>query len=87
MTYLHVKYILLYIFILNLFDMFDLFLSFYIIALPSSLGIPSGKGMAHTFTGGVGGMGLLTRQFAVPKSRLLHRMNWKLGKKMSCILQ
>ena len=67
--------------------MFDLFLSFYIIALPSNLGILSGKGKGHTFTGGVRGMGLLTRQLAVPKSWLLQKRNWKIGKKMSCILQ
>ena len=29
--------------------MFDLFVFFYIIALPSSLDIPSGKGMAHIY--------------------------------------
>ena len=66
---------IIYIYTLNLFDMFDLFVFFYIIALPSSLGIPSGKGMACTFTSGVGGTGSLARQFVVPKSQPLPRMS------------
>ena len=59
--------------------MFDLLSFSHFTALQSSLVMMTGKVMGHSYTSGLRGMVLLTRQFVVKKSQHQMQMNWRSG--------
>ena len=69
------------------FDSFDIHIHnitvylFHFLALLRSLGIQIGRVMDHSFTSGIRGMALSTRQYVVVRSQPPPMMNWRPGRK------
>ena len=59
--------------------MFDLLSFSHFTPLQSSLVMMTGKVMGHSYTSGLRGTALLTRQFVVQKSRQQMQINWRRG--------
>ena len=65
------------------FDSFDIHsISISFLALLRSSGIQIGRVMDHSFTGGLRGTALSTRQYVVARSQPPLMMNWRPGRKL-----